>query len=70
MQATCFRFLTPMLLGLCLVGLAVCAPYATPTRTKGQIPPVAPGRAAATPGLPGAAARGWLSGMEDGRPAG
>jgi hypothetical protein len=42
MQATRFRFLTPMLLGLCLVGLAACAPYATPTRTKGQIPPVAP----------------------------
>jgi hypothetical protein len=40
MQATRFRFLTPMLLGLCLVGLAACAPYATPTRTKGQIPPV------------------------------
>jgi hypothetical protein len=36
------RFLTPMLLGLCLVGLAACAPYATPTRTKEQIPPVAP----------------------------
>lgn len=37
-----FRFLTAMLLGLCLVGLAACAQYATPTRTKGQIPPVAP----------------------------
>jgi hypothetical protein len=42
MQATRFRFPTPMLLGLGLVGLAACAPYATPTRTKEQIPPVAP----------------------------
>jgi hypothetical protein len=30
-----------MLLGLCVVGLADCAPDATPTRAQGKIPPVA-----------------------------
>jgi hypothetical protein len=50
-QATCrrresdirrFHFLTPVLLGLCLGGLAACAPHATSTGAKGQIPPIAP----------------------------